>query len=431
MSAARIFGVDLGSSTYRLDAGATQALPETAEAGEETWMLTDFGTALARVMEVEAPAKYAEMVVRKRLQDAGEFDEPVHVLTHWKRARGAGITEIFFTALPIRQYLGYMEKVRNSEHGLLLFPVHGVLWNVLRALGGQQPALVLLAHERFVDLVVGTPGRPLAAYRLTAYAAGEEALEGLWQSVRRELQLLVRDRHLQIGRVLGVHWLEDEAGLAREVSALAEDLGGEPLLFPGESIRLGEETRRASLPELLRSLSAGQSVSPPLDRAWHYARRALPWATVAALALNLCLAAAGLWYGAQATESALRADRLHAQLSKAEQSAPGQPVYKPALAFAETLQWARRAPSYRQVVNGIAAAMTPDMRLDTLTLDYPANRISVVLYGHIDADFNRAQNAHQGFLAALRQAGYKVTEQQFTTSIDTSLFSVKLERSFQ
>ena len=147
--------LELDGIFYHLKENRLEQIEDLKEVKGEFCFITEMKETISRTMTVEAPSKYAEFVVRKKLQESGDFDEAVSVITHWKKKRGKNSTDLFFTALPSRQYQAYLEKIRGSEDGILLIPLYSLLYNVLKRFNIEDPIAVIFQHGRFADVIVG------------------------------------------------------------------------------------------------------------------------------------------------------------------------------------------------------------------------------------------------------------------------------------
>lgn len=159
---------------------------------------------------VKGPVRYAEMLVRKKLQESGEFEEPVHILTHWKGRQGKSATEIFFTALPCRLAGYYFDELRQLPDCVLLFPMYAVLWNMLQRMRSKAPVAVILRHHRFADVLVGTSRRVLFASRNVAFDTDQPQVQALWNTIQSDIEAVEQTHRVQVVKILYLNWLEVE-----------------------------------------------------------------------------------------------------------------------------------------------------------------------------------------------------------------------------
>lgn len=426
--ARRRYIVDFNGLVQEIHGRELRPLKSPCDAGGDAWLVSDLAQTLARVDRVDAPPRYAEMVVRKRLQDAGEFAEPVTILTHWKRRVAGERSDIYYTAVPEYLMQQYERQLGDCAHNVLLFPVHAVLWAALRGLPGRQPTAVVFVYDRFAELLIGTRNQAHGALRITAYDTGDAAMEGLWESVRQELAQHAERLHIDIKRVLGFSWQLDPEAFEGHLADTARALGAESLLLPATELGMGDERFLDTLPGALDGLRARQSVSPGWERLSFVTRRAAPWATAAAAAVVAALAGGGWWLGERTATLENRIVALQRDIDASPVSnLPPPPPYAETMAFAHTLERVSAGPSYRRLLNELSAALPEDLRIDALKVVHGRDTVGLEVFGSAVTGFRTAQFGHQGFLAALRRQGYRVEGQQFSTRIGSSDFKITLE----
>ena len=184
----RQYVIELDGVIYHLKGSRLKQIANLKESKGESRFITEMQGTISRTMTVEAPAKYAEFVVRKRLQESGDFDEPVKVLTHWKKKKGKNTTDIFFTALTASHYHAYLEKIRGNEDGILMLPLYAFLYNVLKGIRTEDPVAVVFQHGRFADLIIGDKKQMYYSNRCVAFDMSDEQTAVLWDAIRTDIQ---------------------------------------------------------------------------------------------------------------------------------------------------------------------------------------------------------------------------------------------------
>ena len=76
----RQYVIELDGVIYSLKGNRLKQIKDLNGSKGEFCFITEMQETISRTMTVEAPVKYAEFVVRKRLQESGDFDEPVKSL---------------------------------------------------------------------------------------------------------------------------------------------------------------------------------------------------------------------------------------------------------------------------------------------------------------------------------------------------------------
>lgn len=431
MMAARRYAVQLDGLTQEVHGDRLRPLGHPCDAGGDAWLVSDLDQGLSRVERVDTPPRYAEMVVRKRLQDAGEFTEPVQILTHWKRKVSGGRSDIFYTAVPERQTQQFVRQLRDCPHNLLVFPLQAVLWSTLRGLPGRETTVVVFAHDRFVDLLLGDRTQALAALRITAYDTDPAAMEGLWESVRQEIRHHAEALHVQVKRMVGFSWQVDGPEFSRHLEESAAAVGAEPRALPATTLAMegAEATFEDSLPQALAGLAAGQSISPAAERLAYAGQRAAPWVLAGAATAVVALVAAGWWLEERGRALEAEVAALQREIAASPVARlPPPPPYAETMAFVRELERVNDGPAYRALLGDLSDALAEDLRVDALTVVHGEEAVDLEVFGSAVAGFREAQYGHQGFLAKLRRRGYQVAEQEFSTRIDASDFKVTLQR---
>jgi hypothetical protein len=426
--------IELDGELHQLKGTTLTPLMDSREIeGGAALLFTDFQDSLSRVMLVETEAKYAEMLVWKQLREMGEIEESAHIITHWKKKRAKGSSELFFTALPTTIYHQYVTQVANHNHSLLLFPLYEALWHVLRdSASGSDPVAVLFGHGRYVEVLVGTSSQIYSVTRMTAYAPDEMSMLTLWDSLQQELLTVSREKHIQLSKLVGFHWLQDNTQFHNAIQNLASELDIKAQELPVETYHLGEKEYQSSLPGVLQKVSAARAALPQADIVRYFSNRIAPWVTAVLLLFSVGLGATGLllsWQGASIEEEA---NKLQQEINRQSSAIPKPPdSFKPLLSFAEELRDVRNTPSYRTIINEISETVPVGVTVHSLSIERQEGQLQVQLVGWVDATFHQAQGAHQRFLNALRRLGYQIMDQQFTTNIDASSFMLNMQREIE
>lgn len=392
----------------------------------DCFLITDMQESQAKTMTVEAPARYAELMVRRRLQESGEFEEPVTIMTHWKKSRGKNTTDIFFTAVPTRLSLYYTEQMSEGSHSLVVFPIYTMLYNILKRLRARKPVALVFQHGRFADLLVGSHKRVYYAIRCTAFDVSHEQLLSLWETVRGEIQIVENEHRIKISRIHTLDWIDSgPLPIWDEKEGIElRPLGAQELFLEGTALS-------TSFFASAGHLSTFQSISALKEKLFH---ASATWGP--ALVLVILLTAAGFWgtglYLSNKTE------RLGVQTKVLDQEynrlrseipilSPPQD-YRPTLDFIGKLAAYDGMPNYKHVIEDLAEAMSRGMTLDVLKLTYTADQLQLELFCPIKVPFEQAHAGYQRFLNIISQKGYSITDSRFDTVIDESQILVHLTK---
>lgn len=390
-------------------------------------LVTDFGEALSRFMSVEGPVKFAEVLVKRKLQESGEFEEPVEILTHWKKKRGKHGTDIFFTAVPTRLARVYFDDLRAGADHTLVFAMYGVLWHVLQRMSGNHYTAVVFRHERFAEVIVGTRNKVVFANRCVAFDAQEEQIRALWENVRVDIESVQNDHHIEVNKIVCLGWVN-----ACERPPWPEEWQSRVVLMDAPPLMVDGMPQPVSWPDAAKRQPAYQSASPPTDIALYYAQRWAPAANMALLAIILVLLMGTFGYrlGVRHIENQLLDVRN--RIGRISLETVALPVSGEAfgeqLKFIQDLDHSRRQPSYRQIVNDLTQPDFYMMHVRSLKLDYGADAVRVELFGDIVAPFDQAHGGYKNFLHHLKRKGYRIDESRFETQISKSQVVLKLTR---
>lgn len=391
-------------------------------------LFSDLQGAISRTMAVESDIRYAEMMISRKLQEAGEFDEPVTIITHWKKKRGKNTTDVCFTALPSRRYFQYLDQMSQHPSHMVVLPLSSMLWEVLRKRARRRPAAVVFQHDRFADLMVGTANRVWYAGRAVAFDNSDEQVQSLWDTVRTDIRTVCDEYNQSIDTLYVITWI-DSAPLpiwpeSEELSIVSLDT--EAFICDGESCQ-------ASLPGLIRAVRARPALAPAREKMLFGARRVLPHLNILLILAAAVGIAAGIWYQRQTNmlqqefeQLQARADRIRAQVPASFESTGASTDYKPTLEFIDRLWASRRLPTYQQVLNDFSMGTDTTLQVKNLKADYKDAKVQVDVFGTMRASFEESYTAYQRLLAQLRRRGYRILEERFDTRIRNSDFTLKL-----
>jgi hypothetical protein len=424
---ARQYVVELDGVTYLCSNDGLEQIVDLKDVRGDTWFVSDFGKAIARTMTVEAPVKYAEIMVRKKLQETGEFDEPISVIKHWKRKKGKNATDIFFTAVPSRLYYHYLEEIKTHEDSILLFPLFSVLQGVLRRMRHPKPVALVFQHSRFADLLIGTNKTILYANRCVAFDTSEEQISALWDTVRRDITMLESENRIKVDRVLLLKWIDSSAEPEWSEASQREILSIEE-----EKLSCNGQDRAVSFLKAVRMNSGYRALSPPVEKVSYYSRRSLPCLNVIFfLAILLCVVGY-LSYGQKADSLGQQLLAAERQIAGLQHETPVQEIpYKETLSFAKDLARYRQVPSYKRVVSDISEALAEGASVEVLKVDYTEDEVKIEIFGKIKDSFDLAYKGYQRFIDALTHKGYAVAESRLDTEIRESQFLARFTKEIR
>jgi len=412
--------IELNGNYYRCREDKLEQIQGLEDVQGDVWFVSDFGGAVSRAVTVETPYKYSDIMVRKSLQESGEFDEPLSIHTHWKKKKEANTTDIFFTAFSTRLYHQLLDQAKASEDNVLVFPVYSILHRLLKHMRHPRPVAVVLQHDRFAEIIIGTRDKIFFAERCVAFDNSEEQISALWNMLGSEIRNAETENRIKVDKVFLLTWIDTKKlpELPEETQSILCPMEEEVLTFEGETYSI-------SFLKAFRMMSGYESVSGPMEKASYYSEKSLPFINVLLLLAIILFFSGFLWYGHRADRIEKNLEEKIAMASDFQTRAGISEVpYKETFAFIKELDRYQKTPSLKQVLGDITEALPRHMTADVLKADYEENQLKIEVYVKTEALFDSAYKGYQGFLSDMKQKGYDVTESKFDTSIQDSQFLV-------
>ena len=419
--------VELDGTTYQWTPEGMRPLDGVDLQSADRWLVTDMQESFSRVMTIEAPAKYADVVVNKKLQETGEFDEPAAIISHWKQKRGKNKTDIFFTALPSQLHEYYVDRLTDAEDCVMVVPIYACLHAVLKHAKSKDPIAVALQHDRFAELLIGSSRRIYYASRCTAFDTSDEQIRNLWDIVNSTIQATEQEMGIKVVRLCTLNGFEGANRQQADYTGRSRD--DSEAVAPGTG---DWQTEQISVNRALTFLGGSDSASPPMEKVYYYAKRLAPY--LWSIFLLVFLMTGGAYFALETKSNRLAGEieTLQQQVNNTRIQPPVKITggdYRASLKFIGELADAGRIPSYKQMLNDISHAVFSGMVVEVLKIDYAGGEVRLELFGSISAPFDQAHKGYRQFLADIQQRGYTVVESRFDTDINDSTVVLKLKRS--
>ncbi len=419
--------VELDGAACGFEGNRLASLEDIADLAGDHWLVSDFKESMARTMTVEAPVDMAEVIVRKRLQEEGEFAEAITIITHWKKKKDQHTTDIFFTAVPSRLYEHYQSVVRAHADGVLLFALYTVLHKILKRERPRHPTVFIFQHGRFADILIGSRERIYHAGRCAAFDRSEEQMAGLWETVRGEIATVETSHRIKVAQTRLIRWIDsvEAPSWAQEAGPSARRRRRKPVQFEGKTFD------DILVVDLMR-LSGTGSISRPMEGICYTTRRLSPVLNVALVLAVLALTGAYLWFNQVSSGLQQQITGLQATKAGIKFQAPYDVERK--RQYDATVDWVTQVhrysamPTYKALINDVAEALSARMTVETFQVTALDDKIQLEVFGRSDAAFDLAHHGYQRFLAVLRRKAYQIRESRFDTQINTSDFWVKFEK---
>ena len=421
--------IELDGSLYRLYRDQLEPIEDHKDVDGEKWLITDMQDAISRTMTVNASVRYVDVMVRKRIQESGEFEENVAVISHWKQKKDVNTTDICFTALPARMYGHYRELGKDSDESMLVFSLYSVLLNTLRQLRSQRPVAVVFQHDRFADLVVGTKNRVLYANRCVAFDTTPEQISALWNTIKSDIQTVEQENRIRVEKQYVLTWID-----SGELPDNDTSFDYEICRFEEDTLHMEHQIKRLSFTRAIKQMSGAKSISQPVDKICYYARQAIPYLNMAFLALAILLAGVYFYYQQQSSKAEQLAAKLTTAVEQFNFQIPediDQQQLDSTLGFLQEISAYSRTPSYKRLINDVSQSITGEITVDVFKVNYASDKVEAELFGRVNSPFKNAHKKYQELLNGLKLRGYSVVHSRFDTEINTSQFLLKIARTIQ
>ena len=418
----RQYLIELDGVLYNCSGNEISLLADVKEIIGEKWFVTDMSEAVSRVMTVETEPKYSEVMIRKSLQETGEFDEPLHVISHWKKKREGGRSDNFFTAMPSRLYNRYSEQVIEDDDVLLVFPLSSVLLRIIRKMGSENPVGVIFRHGRFADVLIADTKQIFFANRCAAFELTDDQIEALWGMIQADIMATELEHRIKIEKLLVLNWLDSE----NEPGWMDGMVESEVIISSGDVFYEGEK-RSCSFIEALTPITPKDSISKPLGKIFYYSRKAVPFLNVIFLLISLALAGGAYSFGKKSEKLANEINILEKVKTSLEHIEPLKEVkYENTLKFIRKLDYYDRINSFKKTLDDVSESLLPGMYIETLKINHAKGEMRLNASGRVKADFDTAHKGYQAFLKQLKKKGYSVVDSSFNTEIQQANFLLKL-----
>ena len=420
------YAIELDGVTYRFAGNRLEEIGDLKELAGVKRLVTDMQDAISRTMTIDVAHKYVDVMVRKKLQESGEFDDAISLIPHLKKKKGKNSAEIFFTALPSRLFSYYTELIRERQDIVLLFPLFSVLFSVLKRMRSAEPVAVVFQHNRFADLVIGTSKKVYYANRCVAFDTSDEQISKLWETVKADIKNVENEHRIAVGRAFLLTWID-----SGDLPDWSQDGEMEVVSLENASVSYQGNTHQSSFLGALKTLSGKDSASVPADKACYYAQKWVPY--INAIMILAVLFFGGAYYYFQNKSDTLgnKITRLEGKAARISKQTPvniNREKFDEILVFVKNLASARSLPSFKEIIDDLSAAASKTMQFQILKVDYTTQDLKLELFGRIEAPFTLAHQSYQDLIHYFKQKGYLLQESRFNTDIQNSQFLLKFSR---
>ncbi|MCK9239838.1 hypothetical protein [Desulfocurvus sp.] len=401
-----------------------EPIDEVGGIGRYFKYLTDYADSPGMgILTLNTEAKYAEVLARKQLEEAGELSSEgiLHVFS--KRKLEGGQISVFYEILPRDRFVGVSESYAGYPQGFVILDTVSLLYGLLKRHGRGAHVLALHIPGAIV-MVAGKNGEVYLSRRYTLVGDDGDALvEGIF-ALEQDVAALEKN----LGqRVSHINWIE---GLTNTLNLPRPDVEIPLVPYPVHRLQHGGETVWSALPEAVQDAPMSAILGPreerllrPLELAEKYV-----WAAMLAAAL---VAFVGYGYVASAKGEVMQ--RLAAMqssngaLESQLQARSAQLTFEDvgsAMQTASELRTAALSPPLGEMWNYLSSLRPDYLRVDGLEFAYAPEGVSVRLEGQVEMDISTAQHGFVKFVSSLERQGFTIQSKQIDLGLEGNYYSL-------
>jgi hypothetical protein len=423
-SAARFdFVLDRGKDAHLFSRDRVERWPSEQGGARFLVYCADYGPG-AGMGAANAPGapKFAEILVRKKLEERGELTPDKQLLVYETRKTRSGEIRVVYQIAPTARVSQALRAVTAQPAGAFRLDALSLLQGLLHGLArrgsnGQTRALAL-ALEDSITLAVG--GRELLfARRYPRLSNDEHSLAEVVTLLRQDLAALAPGA--PVDEALWIEPLRARPLSQEELQALGAGQGPRIAVAPLVEMRMGYGRCWSALPPLLPRLWLGAAQGGRAER-WLWPLERWEPALWLALAAGTLLLLGLAWSWARQGDAAqAETERLRAEFAATEGRLPPLPApvdptrVEETFRLSELLRRASAAPPLGAVWSALAEAKPEGLELLSLSLDYPAPpeegaAVDVALLARLSEGLLNAQTVARAFVDGLERQGFTVLE---------------------
>ncbi len=418
MSSSKQYILEIEDKTYRYQDGQFNQIDQADQITGAYWLITNFPDmqqSISRVTTVETEPKYARIMAGKKLQEEGEFTEPVHVIKHTLKKKGQNRTELFYTAVTATLFHQYQDKISDSEETILVFPLYKVLLQIIRKMKINHPVALIFRHGRHADLVIASHKITYYANRATSFDTTQNQVESLWNIIQNDLSNVEREQRITIDQCIICNWFDAQDKPDWQDRTISET--------PSTHVTINGESTNCSLLPLLDLLHIKDSISPSFDTFCAFSKQIIPLTQIIVFLLALGLLAGSTIYQSK-TESIKQEIIFSKQkiVDLTQFSVTAKVEYKETLDLLETLNNYRVSKTFKTLINDLSTAISHQMIIEQIIADVQNNVMTIQIRGTIDTGFQNAYQGYQNLIKNLKHNQYIIADSTFNTEIDKADF---------
>lgn len=375
------------------------------------------------ILTLNTESKYAEVLARKQLEEAGELSAEGILNVFSKRKLEGGQISVFYEILPRDRHVGAIESYASYPQGFVVLDTVSLLYGLLKRHGRGVHVLALHVPGAII-MVAGKNGDVYLSRRYTLVGDDGDALvEGIFAL---EQDIVALEKNLG-QKVSHINWIE---GLTNTLNLPRPDVEIPLVPYPVHRLQHGGETVWSALPDAMQDAPMAAAIGPreerllrPLELAEKYV-----WAAMLAMAL-----VAFVGYGYVASHTADAQARLAAiqsansELEAKIQARSGNLAFQDVGAAVQTaseLRLAALAPPLGEMWNYLSSLRPDYMRVDGLEFTYQPEGVIVRLEGQVEMDISTAQHGFVKFVSSLESQGFTIQSKQIDLGLEGNYYSL-------
>ncbi|MDX1351749.1 MAG: hypothetical protein R3254_01965, partial [Thiomicrorhabdus sp.] len=135
-------------------------------------VLSDFNNALTGIETVHQGSSYAAAIIEKQLRSRGDMEGASQVLV-LQQQKAASAQHVFYAAIPINEYAGYLETIKNESDHCLYVP----LWSAMLKVADKGLSIVVMQHGGVLDVLMVNSGFAVHSIRVSSASYGGQDWE--------------------------------------------------------------------------------------------------------------------------------------------------------------------------------------------------------------------------------------------------------------
>ena len=433
-----IFALSLGPDLYLADRGRLDRVENLGNVDRHITYIADYSTAPGpNVQFIDGPAKFAPVLLRKKLQEEGELTDEFTLITFQQTKISAQRTRICYELVPNAVYTGQMNNATRTRHGYLLHNTSSFLFGMLKELNSKKGvglALHLPGH------IVALAGKGSAIHFARRYPlAGEDefSLRSGMAQMHQDMVALNTRGELEIPRIEWIEALSDE--LIWPDIKLDLPINRHPVTpLRGEE----DNIRWTAIPDVLDHVSASTCLGPKGDVRMMPFVGAEKWLWIVLGGLGAVLLALATYLGTSTSGLERRADdqALENRYLNAEYKAEVQEIntlaankeeFEDIKKLAGKIRFAGSVPPVARIWRELADTKPSQVHLTTIRGDYAEDGIHLFLNGSLGTGIIRPQEIFTDFMSSLEGAGYVVDSKSVVLDVDDNTFSMALSKKYK